>query len=117
MVPLLFTMAFVLGPALFLGLVYFDGRGWPLALLASVLAVVSFALRNEAMVVLGVDRSSLFASILLIWLSWVLVLVLVVRAAHRTWRSRLARRVARVLGAIGTTLPWFGFTTAQLMAE
>ncbi len=117
MVLLLFTIAFVLGPALFLALIGFDGRAWPVALLASVLAVVSFALRNEVMVVLAVDRTSILASILAIWLAWILVLVLVVRAAHRTWPTRKARKIARALGAMGTTVPWFGFATAQMMAE
>ncbi len=115
MLILLFVMAFVLGPALFLALEQFDGRAWPLALVASALAAVSFALRNEVAVILGATPGTLFVSLLLIWIAWVLVLVLVVRAARRTWPER--RRVARALGAMGTTVPWFGFAAAQMMAR
>ncbi|MEL6617843.1 MAG: hypothetical protein AAFY39_13295 [Pseudomonadota bacterium] len=117
MLILLFVMAFVLGPALFLALEQFDGRAWPLALIASSMAAVSFALRNEVSVMLGAAPGTLFASLMLIWLAWVLVLVLVVRAARRTWPGRTPRRVARSIGAMGTTVPWFGFAAAQMMAR
>ena len=116
-VILLFVMAFILGPALFLVLAQFDGRAWPLALIASSMAAVSLALRNEVGVILGTAPRTLFASLMLIWLAWVLVLVLVVRAARRTWPGRGPRRIARAFGAMGTTLPWFGFATAQMMSD
>lgn len=117
MLVLLYTMAFVAGPALFLVLAQFDGRLWPLALISSVLAVLSLALRNEATVAAGTDPGPLFFSVFMIWIAWILVLVLVVRAARHSLPTRRARRIAQGLGAMGTTLPWFGFTTAQMLAE
>ena len=73
MLLILFTMAFVLGPALFLALVRLDpGRG-PLALVAHA-----------------------------------------VRAAYPTPG---VRRWSRAVGAMGTTVPWFGFAAAQMMVR
>ncbi|WP_415401140.1 hypothetical protein [Tateyamaria sp. SN3-11] len=117
MLLILFTMAFVIGPALYLALAAFDGRLWPLALIASVMVVLSLALRNEASLTLAADPGPVFVSLLLIWLAWILVLVMVHRAACRTLTSRASRRWSRALGAMGTTLPWFGFATAQMMAK
>lgn len=117
MLLILFTMAFVLGPALFLLLAQFDGRLWPLALISSVLVVLSLALRNEAALTLGLDRWAVFFSVFLIWLSWIMVLVLVMRALRRTYPSRNMHRWSRAIGAMGTTVPWFGFAAAQMMVE
>ncbi|WP_299366823.1 hypothetical protein [uncultured Tateyamaria sp.] len=117
MLLILFTMAFVIGPALFLVLVAFDGRRWPLALVASVLVVLSLALRNEASLSLGVAPAPVFLSILLIWLAWILVMVLVARALYAAQPTPTMRRWSRAICAMGTTVPWFGFATAQMMAE
>jgi hypothetical protein len=121
MLLVLFLMAFVVGPALFLALFTALGhvkrRVWPLALIASLLMIASLALRNEASLTLSADRALLFASLVLIWLAWILVLVLVVRALCRTFPQPKARRWARAFGAMGTTVPWFGFAAAQMMAE
>mmetsp|Transcript_28313 Transcript_28313/g.52738 ORF Transcript_28313/g.52738 Transcript_28313/m.52738 type:complete len:118 (-) Transcript_28313:7882-8235(-) len=117
MLLILYTMAFVIGPALFLALSHYDGRLWPPAMIASIMVVLSLALRNEAALSVTVDPGPLFFSILLIWMAWILVLVLVVRAVRRTYPNPTAQRWARGLGAMGTTVPWFGFATAQMMAE
>ncbi|MEL6450234.1 MAG: hypothetical protein AAFQ19_03165 [Pseudomonadota bacterium] len=117
MLLVLFTMAFVLGPALFLVMAQFDGRLWPLALLSSVFVVLSLSLRHEASLRLAVDPGPLFVSLFLIWIAWILVLVLVFRAVRQSVRSRTGRRWARAFCAMGTTVPWFGFATAQMMAE
>ena len=117
MVLILFTMAFVLGPALFLVLLQYDGRRWPLALLASVLVVMSFIFRSEASLTLGADRAPVFLSVLLLWLAWVLVMVVVARALQAANPTLTKRRWSRAICAMGTTVPWFGFATAQMMAE
>ncbi|WP_299294725.1 hypothetical protein [uncultured Tateyamaria sp.] len=117
MLLILFTMAFVIGPALFLALVRTDGRRWPLALIASVLVVLSFVFRSEASLTLGVDPTPVFLSVLLIWLAWVLVMVIVARAMYAAQPTPTMRRWSRAICAMGTTVPWFGFATAQMMAE
>ncbi|MFL4469249.1 hypothetical protein ACERZ8_04945 [Tateyamaria armeniaca] len=117
MLLVLFTMAFVLGPALFLALVRYDIRRLPLALIASVLVIASFVLRSEASLTLGIDPVPVFLSILSIWLAWILVLVVVTRAVRAAYPGAAARRWSRSIGAMGTTVPWFGFAAAQMMVK
>lgn len=114
MILALFTMAFVIGPALFLVLVHFDRQRWPLALVASVLVVASFLARHEA----GLTPAPLpvFLSVLFIWLAWIVLLVLVTHAIRTACPTRNAQRWTRAIGAMGTTIPWFGFTAARMMA-
>ncbi len=115
MVLILFTMAFVLGPAVFLALARYDRPNWPLALIASACVVASFALRSEAGLSLTLQPVPVFLSLMLVWLAWILVMVLVVRALRATYSSPKAQRIARALCAMGTTVPWFGFATARMM--
>jgi len=117
MLLVLFTMAFVLGPAIFLVLVRYDTRRWPLALAASVLVVLGFLMRSLARLAPTVDLMQVFLSISAIWLAWILVLVLVARAIRQALPTPAASRWSRAICAMGTTIPWFGFATAQLMAE
>jgi len=117
MVYVLFAMAFVLGPALFLVMSRRDGRRWPLALVASVMVILSFALRNEASLSVFPDLVQVFASVALIWVAWVLVLVIVAQALRATYPTSAMRRWSRVIGAMGTTVPWFGFAAAQMMVR
>lgn len=117
MVLTLYTMAFVVGPALFLLMSRREGRLWPPALVASFLVVLSLALRKDAALTLGVGPTPLFFSVFLIWMAWIVVLVMVAGAVRRTFPGLRARRVVRALGAMGTTVPWFGFATAQMMAD
>ena len=58
-----------------------------------------------------------FLSVLLIWLAWVLVMVVVARALQAASPTLTMRRWSRAICAMGTTVPWFGFATAQMMAE
>jgi len=117
MLLVLFTMAFVLGPAIFLVLVRYDTGRWPLALAASVLVVLGFLMRSQARLAPTVDLMQMFLSISAIWLAWILVLVLVARAMRQVLTTPAAGRWSRAICAMGTTIPWFGFATAQLMAE
>lgn len=117
MVIFLFTMAFVIGPALFFALDRVSGRHWPLALVASVLVMGSFILRSEANLTFDFDATRTFLSVTFIWLAWVLVMVLTARALKLAFPSVRARRWIRALGAMGTTVPWFGFAAAQMMVR
>ena len=117
MVFVLFTMAFVIGPALFFVLERVAGRHWPLAFAASVLVMISFLMRSEANLALEFDATRTFVSVLSIWIAWVLVMVLVAGALRRAFPSHRARRMIRIAGALGTTVPWFGFAAAQMMAR
>jgi hypothetical protein len=115
MIFVLFVMAFVLGPALFLILVRIDGQWWPLMLISVLMVAFSFYLRKQANLTVGPAMMSQFLSVMLIWLAWILVLVLVVGAVRRAFPSPAMNKWSRVIGAMGTTVPWFGFVTAQMM--
>ena len=117
MVYLLFIMAFVLGPALFFVLERVAGRHWPLAFVASVLVLVSFLLRSGANLTFEFDVTRTFLSVVSIWVAWVIVMVLAAGALRRAFPSHRARRLIHVAGAMGTTVPWFGFAAAQMMAR
>ena len=117
MVLILFTMAFVIGPAIFLVLARYDGRLWPLALSASFLVLGSLMLRTDINLTLSAAPVPILASLVMMWIAWILVLVLVIRAVRQSFPSRRARRWSRALGAMPTTIPWFGFATAQMMVE
>lgn len=117
MVILLFIMAFVIGPALFFVLDRVAGKHWPLALVAAVLVLASFVLRSEADLTFPTDTTRTFLSVMFIWLAWVLVIVLAARALRHALPSLRARRIVRMAGAMGTTVPWFGFAAAQMIAR
>lgn len=122
MILILFTIAFVLGPALFLQLTRTDGYLWPLALVALIMVGLSFVSRQDASLILPaqagpIQLGPLLLSVFLIWAAWILVLVLMARAVCKRHPGPVARRWARSMGAVGTTVPWFGFATANMMAE
>lgn len=117
MVLILFTMAFVIGPALFFVLDRFTRKHWPLAFAASVFVMLSFLLRSEANLTLQFDVTRTFLSVASIWIAWILIVTLVAGALRDTFPSAQARRLIRAGGAMGTTVPWFGFAAAQMMAR
>ena len=117
MVVILFTMAFVLGPALFLWLVRGDGRLRPLAVAALIMVGLSFVLRKDTSLTAPIQTGPLFLSVFLIWMAWILVLVLVARAVRKRHPGPVARRWSQSLGAMGTTVPWFGFAAVNMMAD
>ncbi len=55
-------------------------------------------------------------SLLLIWLGWIGVLAFGTQALRRAHPGPSTRRWTAVLGAIGTTIPWFGLAWASLVA-
>ncbi|APX12878.1 hypothetical protein [Tateyamaria omphalii] len=117
MVVILFVMAFVVGPGLFFLLDRVAERHWPLAFVASLLVLASFVLRSDAYLTFPVDATRVFLSVTLIWLGWVVVMVLAARALRQAVSTPRARRLVRAAGAMGTTVPWFGFAAAQMMAR
>lgn len=106
----LYVLVFVVGPGLFLLLWYraADPRGLALGALVASLA-------GPALQLFGTGWGTAIAAIGLIWLGWVLVMAagaMIVAKAQPDYRL-----LCRVLGAIGTTVPWFGFVTARLLME
>ncbi|WP_299607601.1 hypothetical protein [uncultured Tateyamaria sp.] len=117
MILTLFLMAFIAGPALFFALDRMVSRHWPLALSAFILVLASFVLRSDARLVLSFEETGAVLSVIFIWLAWVLVMALVSRALKQGFPSVRAGRLIRIACAMGTTVPWFGFAAAQMMAR
>jgi len=52
-----------------------------------------------------------------LWLAWIAVLALCVLAVRARVRSPLIVKWTGAIGAMATTLPWFGLYAAQMMSE
>lgn len=119
---LVFALVFVVGPVLFhLGLRLFEGREGGTTLLAlatSFLALSGFAMQFVAGAAWGADIWVTVPGIALVWLGWIGLIVLGamrLRAVVPGSRPAMRRGVA-ALGAIGTTIPWFGLASARMVA-
>ncbi|SPF81241.1 hypothetical protein [Pseudoprimorskyibacter insulae] len=111
-----FAVTFLAGPAIFAALMRLEPglfRLTALALLALLAGASGMGLRTHEASWLPVTPE--VATLLLLWLSWVIAVALVAMALR--WRITQARprRTITVLGLLATTLPWFGLATARLM--
>ncbi len=88
-----------------------------LAVLAVVLLVIAVVLPRSV----GEDWVTwvYFGVVLLtiLWLAWIAVLAMCALAVRRRYGNGRAFRGAFAIGAVATTLPWFGLNLAQLMAN
>ncbi|MFG6559311.1 hypothetical protein [Sulfitobacter sp. 1A15299] len=115
---LAFLFVFLIGPFLFKALIAVPPSLRAIrALTAMVLAtfLIALALRygltrywNDSAWLLG-------AIALALWAAWIGVIALVVQALRRADPRPAMRRWSGVLGAVGTTVPWFGLVLANLM--
>lgn len=55
--------------------------------------------------------------LLSLWLAWILVLALAVMALRARPFPFALHRAAFALGAVGTTLPWFGLYAAEMVTK
>ena len=112
----LFTLIFVGGPVMFhIGLWYGRTRRGEALILAITLALVLAGLllqqaRGQA------SPTFLAGGAVAFWLAWVGILVFCVLRIRRVLPGLKIQRWSRVLGAIGTTIPWFGFVSATMLA-
>jgi len=53
--------------------------------------------------------------IMMLWIGWVMVLTLCVLALRARLPDPVVSKAAFTLGAMATTLPWFGLYTAQMI--
>ena len=116
---LTFLVVFVGGPLLFWRL----ARRTPdkttfsvLMLLALVLMVLAFGVGRWLVPVFAPSPYPGLGAILMIWIAWVVMLAFCVQAIGLRFTSPAARKAALALGAMATTLPWFGLYFAQMMA-
>lgn len=106
---LAFAFCFAIGPLLFRMLIAAEGSPARILLLAA--AVVVSTVSALWLQVQGLD----LASLLLLWLGWVIALTIVALALFRRLPAPRIRRWVTVAGLLATTIPWFGLATARMM--
>ena len=117
---LAFAVVFVVGPATFWVLSRQDATRryfivlWvaTVGLLAGAYGVGTYGINLS----LGPFHTGLIV-VLAFWLSWIGMLSLIMLAVKRQVASPTVRRVAFAIGAMATTLPWFGLYAAKMLAE
>lgn len=117
MMPLtLFLVSFALGPAIFWVL----ARQRPSRSYFAALWIASALLAGAALLlplVAGQSTTSAVAVVVLLWLGWIMVIALCFLAAQARLADRRTRRFVFATCAMGTTLPWFGLYTAQMIGR
>lgn len=116
---ILFLLVFVAGPLTFRALTKkppsISGTRF-LAAFTFGCAACALAIRYGLAKSWGVDMLMAGVSLLLIWLGWIGVLAFGTQALRRAYPGPSTQRWTAVLGAIGTTIPWFGLAWASLIA-
>lgn len=113
-----FCVVFVVGPLLFWWMAWKPpSRHRIAALMAVAVLLMSAAFGIGAWVVPAAGASPLpgLAAIFASWLAWVVMLGYCALALQFRLRSRTSRKIILVIGAMATTLPWFGLYVAETM--
>lgn len=115
----LFCIIFLGGPLAFRALT----RGGPsaaafrrLALFAAVCAATGLTLRYGFADLWGRNLLLTGTGVAFIWGGWICLLAYGAQALRRVDPGRPMRRWTAVMGAAGTTIPWFGLASASLIA-
>ncbi len=114
---ILFLIVFVGGPLAFRALM--RGGASPrafrrLAIFTALCAGTGLALRYGVAILWENTPLVTAGSILFIWGGWIGVLAFGAQALRRIDTGRRMQRWTAVLGAAGTTVPWFGLASASL---
>ncbi len=115
---LVFLIVFLIGPFLFKALIAMPPSLRAIrALGAVVLAafLIAIGLRYGLLRFWSDSLWLLGAVALTLWSAWIAVIALVVQALRRADPRPAVHRWSGVLGAVGTTVPWFGLVLANLM--
>ena len=115
--PLIFAVFFIGGPLAFRVLTRRGGSAAgqrALGLTTAVLAAAGLFLRYGFADLWGRHVALTVISIALIWFAWIGVLAYAARALRQADKSTAMRRWTAVIGAAGTTMPWFGLASADM---
>ncbi|MGC1495472.1 MAG: hypothetical protein WA790_06660 [Sulfitobacter sp.] len=118
MVTAIFLVFFVGGPFIFSIMTKVPPTTNALRFLAIVTvfsAVAGLMLRYAVGDTGGMGLWSTGFSVLLIWIAWIGVLAFAVQTLRRNDSSIRMRRWTAIIGALGTTVPWFGLASANLI--
>ncbi|AXI48370.1 hypothetical protein C1J03_21665 [Sulfitobacter sp. SK012] len=114
----LFLIIFIVGPVLFRQMTKPEpsrASFWILGLCTGLCALGGLAVRFGLPLAWGRDFTVTIAGIALIWIAWISVLSPGAQSLRRRDPGTLMRRWTGMIGAIGTTVPWFGLASASLM--
>ena len=115
----IFAVFFIGGPLVFRALtrsVPSRGTLHSLIVFAAAFAVFGLGLRYGFADLWGRNTVLTVGCILALWFAWVGVLALGAQALRRAEPGPHMRRWTAVLGAAGTTVPWFGLASANMLA-
>lgn len=113
-----FLLCFVAGPLIFREATQGDptrGQLRAIAWITIVMSGTAMAIRYGLAPQWGNNLILTFCGILLIWLAWIGVLAFGTQSLRSMDRSARMRRWSRVMGALGTTVPWFGLASADAL--
>ncbi len=116
----LFVVVFGFGPWVFLRLMRLTPSSTVFARLVAFMvmaAAASMWLRFLAPVPWGANIWATGVGMGLIWAAWIAVLALAALALRHADQGPAMRRWTGVIGAMGTTVPWFGLASARLMSS
>jgi len=116
----LFVVVFVGGPLLFhlsLRLSRRFGGSLLLAVLVAICVMLAISLRAWAGPDWGVAQPLTLAGLAAIWGGWIALLAFCVFKLRAADPSPMMRRVTAFAGPLLTTVPWFGFALAEMMAR
>jgi hypothetical protein len=114
---LIYAVVFIVGPCVFFALI----RPTPTwrqfrALIAITAGCLGLGLvLRFGMGGWGRDPVQTLASMSLMWAAWIAILALMVQRFRAIDQGVTMRRWTAILGAICTTIPWFGLASARLM--
>ena len=115
----IFLIFFVAGPFAFRLLTRADPPSVAalrrLVAMAAGCGLAAFALRYGLAAGWGVDLRVTLLGIALIWGAWIGVLAFGAQALRRAHPGLTMRRWTGIIGAVGTTVPWFGLVAASIM--
>ena len=115
---LVFLIVFLIGPFLFKALIAVPPSLRAIRALAAMVLVtflIALALRYGLLRYWSDSAWLLGVIALALWAAWIGAIALVVQALRRADPRPAMRRWSGVLGAVGTTVPWFGLVLANLM--
>ncbi|MFK7836741.1 MAG: hypothetical protein AB8B60_11010 [Sulfitobacter sp.] len=114
----LFAIFFIGGPLVFWGFTRSepsDFGQWVLGTVTALMAGMGMFLRYGFADLWGRHVVLTVLSLALIWLAWIGVLAFGAQALRRVHPGRQMRRWSGIIGAGGTTMPWFGLASANLV--
>ncbi len=117
---ILFVVVFALGPWVFLRLMRLPSLPasfFRLSAFVVVIIAASLWLQFLAPVPWAANIWALWIGMVLIWAAWIAVLALAALALRQVDHGQAMRRWTSVIGAMGTTVPWFGLAAARLMSS